>query len=191
MIICINCVKIGVLGVWVRVLIHQTHIRWALHMRSLFVCHFKIPLYGVADADFLTQFTKRPLQQQTWCQVPNAFRSYKYISQTSALTWDRLRRILVVIPYRTKWSIGINIREICDFQIPRKVKPTKSQFQQVLFAWTQHWRCVKCSHIRTLTTDLRISCLTSSPTLYDCAIEPPVLSLKNTEVVREPFFPGI
>ena len=36
-----------------------------------------------------------------------------------------IERSSVLIPYRTKLFIGINVRKICDCQKPRKVKPTK------------------------------------------------------------------
>ena len=37
--------------------------------------------------------------------------------------------------------MGINVRKIRHCQKMQNVKPTKIEFQQVLFAWKQHWRC--------------------------------------------------
>ena len=74
----------------------------------------------------------------------------------------------VHIPYRTKLFIGINVREICNCQKLRKIKPTKSNIQQVLAAVRQYRRC----KLFVSPTVVRFcDFLITSPALYHCAIQ--------------------
>ena len=68
------------------------------------------------------------------------------------------------IPYRTKWFIGINVCEIRDCQNRQRFKPTKSYFQQVLFAWEQLWRMINSFQMvaTTVTDEMSQNCAIST-----------------------------
>ena len=67
-------------------------------------------------------------------------------STYTCLYWEqgmlnKINSLLItsILPYRTKAFIGINVREIRDFQNREKFKPTKSITHHELVAWKQHY----------------------------------------------------
>ena len=81
-------------------------------------------------------FQHNSLSTNLWC-LSNYNNRHNSIPYTTSY-WQFCH----YIPYMTKLFFGINDSEICNCQNRKKLKPTKSYFQQVMFAWKQEWRMI-------------------------------------------------